>query len=1210
MKKIRIKRDNEPSFWNKCIRIMKLTFLFFLIGLMHLSASVYSQTTKLSLKMRNVKVGEVLDAIEKQSEFRFAYSPGYIDLNREVDVTIRDKTIDESLHVIFSGTDVKYGVYDRHIILYPEGMENKTEKSSVAHSIVQQQSVSGVVTDQSGQPLPGVTVLVKGTVTGTITDGNGNFTLFLPSGAETLQFSFVGMRTQEIPVEGRVLFRVMMEEESIGLGEVVVSALGIEREVKALGFSSQGVSSEDLTSSRELNVTNYLAGKVAGVQVSKTAGGARGSTFVLIRGYKSFSQDNQPLYVVDGVPIYNFTNNDPSNAVANAGIDYGDGIGDINPQDIESVNILKGPAASALYGSRGSNGVVIITTKSGKSAKKGISVEINSSVMAEKISLIPKFQNKFGSGYDDEEYADQGWGTEFNGVYYLWPDNGMVDSWGAPLDGHTLMPNWWTMPYDISSSEIWDCPIDDVVPMLAQPANNVRNFFNTGFTYSNNVSLTSSNDNSNMRLSIADVETTGIVPNEKVTRRSVNFNGTTDVNQVLSFSGKFNYMRTEGNQRSLTGYSESNPLYNLIQMPRNTPLDFVKEQYETTKTNIRYPGINYNPYFMVDKIKNHDFKDRLIGMVSTTLKFNDWLNLMGRVGADYWSQVQENTWPEDPSSKNYNTRLGQMVQDFTRLLDVNADVMLTANRKISESFTLNGVLGASVRSLREEMLNANAKIFKSPGVYDFSNFNDVSVGSYLYRKQMQSVYFTGNIAFKNYLFVDVTGRNDWSSALGVNNYSFFYPSVSSSFVFTDAFNIDNKFLSFGKIRASWAASGNDSSPYMTRAGYNLYSTGFNGLPYASKSSTLPLYNLKNELTKSIELGTDLRFFSNRINIDFTYYNSISSNQILNLPISNASGYSNMVINAGEVRNKGVEMALGLTPVKARDFRWDINFNFAKNNSEVVTLDGNIQTYPLISSSDGEPGLSNIEARVGEAFGNIVGYAYKRAPDGQKIVDVSGSYVRESKLSILGNITPDWTGGLNNSFYYKGFSFNVLLDMVIGGDVVSSTKYEMTRKGTGKWTEEGRRPQSKYLEGDIIPEGSKVGDPMPYTGILDGVVEILDDNGNVTGYEKNTRAVPGQNYWATRAWNGIGEEFVEDGSYISLREVVLSYNFKSSLLNKTPFTGLTISAVGRNLLYLKNGMDYIGVSPESAPNTASGASGIEALTNPSTRTYGFNIKLAF
>lgn len=1077
----------------------------------------------------------------------------------------------------------------------------------------QQRTVTGTVTAVSdGLPLPGVTVVVKeaGTV-GTVTDVDGEYSIQIPAGAENLVFSFIGMEPMTVRIGTSNIVNVALETSTESLDEVVVTALGIQREVKALGFAAQRIGEDDLSASRETSVASYLTGKVAGVQISKSGTGAGGSTNVIIRGSSSIAGSNQPLYVVDGIPIINYSNDNNTSGVATASIDYGDGIGDLNPQDVESMNVLKGPAATALYGSRGANGVILITTKSGKKGPKGIGVEVNSGVTFEELYLVPNFQNEFGSGYDDEGYANYSWGGfTFDDIYYPWPENGQLDSWGGPLDGSIKIPNWFTLPEDGSiPSSVWDNPITEAIPYVAQPRDNVRNFFNTGVTYSNNVALTSSNDKSSMRLSIGSVSTTGIVPNHEVGRKSVSFSGTTQVNKILSFEGKVNYVRTDGDQRPRTGYSPSNPMYNLISMSRFTPLDFVKEQYETTKVNIRYPGVNYNPYYMVNEIKNSDFQDRVIGLTSATLKFNDWLSLMGRVGVDFYSQVRETRWPQDPNSRNSASRKGQMTQSVNRARDLNADVMLTANKKVSENFSMNGVLGASVRTYRSEGMFWDAREFKAKDVWDVSNFNDVRPSSSLYEKEMQSVFFTGQVAYKNFLFVDVTGRNDWSSALGVDNQSFFYPSVSTSFVFTDAINMSKNVLSFGKLRASWAQVGNDSSPYLTRRGYGLGTTGFNGLPYASKSGTIPLWDLKNELTESVEFGVDLRFLNNRVNLDVTYYDASTTDQILELTVSNASGYQNAVINAGEINNSGIEATLGLIPVKTKDFRWDINFNYAANQSEVVVLDGQIQTYQIIGNAN-EPALSKIHAQVGAPYGNIVGYAYQRAPDGQKIVSDAGRYLRESETSVLGNITPDWIGGLNNTFSYKGFSLNVLLDFVQGGDVVSATKYEMTRKGTGAWTVEGRRPKPRYTAGDDIPAGSSVGDPMPYTGVLDGVVEIKDTDGNVTGYEQNTKAVPGQVYWGQRAWAGIGEEFVEDGSYISLREVMMSYRFNPSVLKRTPFTGLTVTAIGRNLLYLQNEMDYLGLSPESAPNTAGGASGIEALGVPSTRTYGFNVKLTF
>ncbi len=1083
---------------------------------------------------------------------------------------------------------------------------------TLADAKAQNRNISGKVTSfEEGGGLPGVNVLVKNSTLGTITDIDGNYNISVPSDVDAIIFSYVGYLTEEVTLGGSDVIDVALVPDIQSLDEVVVTALGISREARTLGFASQQVGPEDLSASRESSVSNYLTGKVSGVQVSNTAGGAGGSTNVVIRGNSSISGSNQPLWVVDGIPIINFSNDNRQSGVASADIDYGDGIGALNPQDVESMNVLKGPAATALYGSRGANGVIVVTTKSG-SKTKGIEVEVNSGITIDRLNLLPKYQNEFSSGYGDESYAKYTWHnfTDENGVEYPYPENGFLDSWGGPLDGSILMPNWFTLPTDGSiPGDVWDVEATELVPMVAQPKDNVRDFFETGITLSNNISISSSDEKSSMRLSIGDISTKGIVPNHEVNKKSVSFSGATNFNQRLSFDAKANYIRTEGSQRPATGLSSSNPFYTLTSMARFTPLDFIKHQYEVTRTNIRWPGIDYNPYYIVDQLKNNDIQDRVIGNVSATYKFNDWLSLMGRVGVDYYSEQREQTWPVDPNSKNAASRNGQMIQLMRRAQDVNGDVMLMANNKLSDNFTLNSVVGANIRSYKSNYMTWDAREFKAAGVYDISNFKDIRPDEGLYEKEMQSVFFTAQLGYKDFLFLDVTGRNDWSSALGLNNQSFFYPSVSTSFVFTDAFQLDSDVLSFGKVRASWAQVGNDSDPYLTRSGYSLGTTGFNDLPYASKSGTIPLLDLKNELTESYEFGADLRFFGNRASLDVTYYNASTTNQILTLPVSLASGYNSVVINAGEIKNSGIEIALGLKPIVSSTFSWAINANYAANKSEVVVLDGSVQSYELIQNAS-DRALADIHAQVGAAYGNIMGYAYKRAPDGQKIVSAAGKYVPEDEVSVLGNITPDWIGGLNNTFTYKNFGLNVLLDFVQGGQIVSATKYHMTRKGTGAWTVEGRRPKPRYEAGDDIPSGAVVGDPMPYTGVLDGVVEVRDNDGSVIGYEKNTQAVQGESYWASRGWDGIAEEFVEDGSYISLREVMLSYRFQTSVLEQTPFSGITLSLFGRNLAYLQNKMDYLGLSPESAPNTGGGAAGIEALAVPSTRSFGFNVKLIF
>lgn len=1050
----------------------------------------------------------------------------------------------------------------------------------------QQRIVAGIVTSVSdGLPIPGVTVVVHeaGTI-GTVTDVDGRYSIQVPEDSESLVFSFIGMKSMTVEIGTSNIVDVVMETSTESLDEVVITALGIEREVKALGFSAQEIGEAELSGSRETNIANYLTAKVAGVQVTKTSGGAGGSTNVVIRGNSSINGVNQPLYVVDGVPIINRPIAGSSGMWGET--DTGDGIGDINPEDVESMTVLKGPNASSLYGSRGANGVILITTKSGK-RKKGIGVEINTNVSIDVLNLFPNFQNKYATGYEGTNlYGRMIELPEGSGNFYETMDTWHGDSWGPPLDGRRTIIDPFVFPEEANTK---------TRVLLPESADNVRNFYDVGITNTNNIALTGGNDKTTSRISIGNTSIKGIVPNHKVDRYNLSLRTTSQLTDFLSIDGKISYLRTEGEQRPALGSSNENISRNFATMGRYVPLDFLKEYYEKTGSWGRWPGVSYNPYYVINELKNNDYRDRFMGFATVNVKFTDWLSLMVRGGADIYTEFQERIWPVGASGSD-NSR-GRFTNSLRHLRDYNGDAILTASKDISNDFSLSGNLGGSILSQRRDYQSITARNLKAEGVYHVNNAKTYLPSSSLWQKEIQSVFFTGQLAYKNYLFVDVTGRNDWSSTLGVNNQSYFYPSAAVSFIFSDAFSMDDNILSFGKIRASWAQVGNDSEPYLTKEGYRLYTTGYNGRSLASKSGELPLFSLKNELTESWEVGADLRFLRDRLSMDFTYYHGVTTNQILPTTISNASGFSSIVINAGEIMNKGVEATLRATPIRTgTGFRWDINANFASNESIVVDLAPGVETYPMVP--DAYP--NTIEARPGEKFGNIIGYATKKSPDGQLIVGDNGAYVREAQTSILGNVTPDWIGGLNNTFSYKGLSLSFLLDFSQGGELSSSTKYQMTAKGTGKFTEEGRRPQ------DMDEQGVQ----LPYVGVVPGVVEVKDDDGNVVGYEPNTKVVDGQTYWANRAWGGPTDWFVLDASYIMLREVMLSYRFQPALLSKTPLAGLTLSLVGRNLLYIKEHMEDMGISPESAPNTDAGAAGIEMFGIPTTRTYGLNIKLTF
>jgi TonB-linked SusC/RagA family outer membrane protein len=1043
----------------------------------------------------------------------------------------------------------------------------------------QQRTITGLATSIDGTSLPGVNVLVKGTSIGTITNAEGKYSITVPPDAKTLVFSFVGMEKQEIPIGNSSVINVSMEISTAALNEVVVTAFGIERKTKALGFSAQEVKQEDLADAREISVINNLKGKIAGVQVSSTSSGSGGSSVVTIRGNSSITGNNQPLYVVDGIPI---TNRGHSSGGLWGDQDYGDGIGGINPEDVESMTVLKGPNASALYGSRGANGVILITTKSGK-GKKSLGVELNVNVLFDVLNLTPTFQNKYATGYEGTNiYGSMVEIPSGSGQYYETMDTWHGDSWGPPLDGRRTIVDPFVYPEDKNSRTL---------VLLPQDPNNVRDFWETGIIQNTTVAFTGGTEKSNARLSIGNTYTKGITPKHRVNRQTVDIRTNTQLTDKLSFDVKINYIHTKGEQRPALGSSSDNIVRNFATMGRYVPLDWLKEYYETTGSWGRWPGISYNPYYIINELKNNDSKDRIIGYVSLKYQFTNWLSLMGRAGTDFYSETRNKTWPV--GARGGSNSKGRLTQQKYNVSENNYDALLTANGNLTSNITGSFSLGAALLQQKYERQGWDGRNFKAEGVYSISNCQDFYPSYSLSQKEMQSVYFMGQLGFKNFLFLDITGRNDWSSALGKDNYSFFYPSISTSFVFTDAFSISSNVLTFGKIRASWAQVGNDSDPYLTQSGYNSYTTSFNGQSYASMSNQIPLFDLKNELTSSWEIGGDLRLFENRLGLDLTYYNGKTTNQILPVTISNASGYSRVVINAGEIQNSGLEIVLNVNPIKTSSgFRWDLAFNYAKNNSKVIELAPGIETYRIASNYP-----NNIEARPGEAYGNIIGYAFKKSPDGRRIVGPGGSYQRESELSILGNITPNWIGGLNNTFSFKGLSMNILIDFVQGGQLSSSTKYQMTAKGSGLFTEEGRRPR------DTDDQGNQ----LPYVGVLDGVVEIFDAEGNVTGYEENTKAVDGQTYWASRAWGGPTEEFVLDASYIMLREVLLSYEFR---LKTSSLTAIRLSLVGRNLLYLEEHMQNMGISPESAPNTSAGYNGIESLSMPTTRTYGLNVKFTF
>lgn len=1031
------------------------------------------------------------------------------------------------------------------------------------NTYAQEKVISGKVTDEDGESLPGVNVTVIGTIYGTSTNGAGEYSIKMPESADTLNFSSIGFNPMKVSVGARTIIDVVLKVDTKTLNEVVVTALGIEREKKALGYSAQELKGSSLVEAREANIANSLKGKVAGVHVNPSSAGPGGSSFVVIRGSSSLTGNNQPLYVVDGVPIDNQTLDAASNS---AGRDFGDGIGNINPDDVENITVLKGPSAASLYGARGANGVIVITTKRG-TKRKGIGVSLNSNATFETPNVLPRYQNVWGGGYGGD-YSSFGQITLDGVDYPLWT-NSNYDHWGGKMDGRLIvmagMPEFGPVRYD------------------PQPDDNIREFYRVGQTFTNTVAVSGGNEKTAIRLSVSDMRNKHILPTTGLNRQTINLNFTSDINSRLTVEGKVNYVRQQGNNRPELGFStgSGNPVVALNLLSRFVDLDWLKNYKRPDGSMINYiMRAPHNPYWIANEFLSEDKRDRVIGYMLARYKISNWLTLQGRTGTDFYDDARFERI--GIGTTGAATIRGQVVNTAWKVREENSDLLLTANGKLSENFTGTLSLGANHLNRFQEVTGFTGTNLVVDNVYHISNAANVAPRYGLTRKKMNSVYGMAQLGYKDFLFLDITARNDWSSTLGMNNYSFFYPSFSSSFVFSDALNLSGNVFSFGKIRASYAQAGNDASPYQTKAGYSLSADNFRGQKFSAINLRIPLTDLKNELTTSYEFGTDLRFFNNRVGVDFTYYYSSTRNQIIPLPLSASSGYSSRMINAGEIRNRGFELLLNLTPVSAANtFKWDVTLNLSRNKSEVVSLVDGVESLSLITQT-----YADIVARPGQPYGNIVGFKYLRNEEGRLIVTEAGRLQRTTTREILGNIQPDFLGGLTNTFTFKGLVMSALLDFRTGGQIFSYTKYNEMANGTGKFTED---------RGDGV------------SMIVDGVV--LNSDGT---YSENTVPITPQNYYAPRAWSNMGEEFIVDADYVALREVSLGYQLPAGLLSKTPFKSAKLSLVARNLAYLYRDPEFkmMGISPESAFNSTAAAQGLETHTLPTTKSLGFNLSLSF
>lgn len=1045
-------------------------------------------------------------------------------------------------------------------------------------------TITGTVTDAAtNEPFPLVTVAVKGSTQGVVTDANGQYKLTVPQDANILVFSFVGYETIEETIGSRTVINVSLKESATSLDEVVVTALGVERESKALGYAVQEIQGEEMTEARETNMVNALSGKIAGVQITGSGSGVGGSSRVIIRGESSLNINaNQPLFVVDGIPISNNVNG--SSGSGNLEVDYGNAAGEINPDDIATISVLKGPAAAALYGSRAANGAILITTKSGQ-GKRGLGVTINSNVTFERPLRLPEWQNVYGQGNNGQFAFVDGAGS---GIA-----DGVDESWGPRMDGQ-LIPQF-DSPRNVDGFRGGDlnAPTGSTItptPWTSNP-DNINDFFETGVTLSNNISVTSANDYGNVRFSWTNLEQKGMVPNTDLGRNTIALKTDLKLTDKLKFNASVNYINTQSDNRPAISYGTESLMYLWIWYGRQINTRNLSNYWMPGLEGIQQFNYNYNyhdnPYFTTYENTNGQNKNRVFGTVSASYQFTDELSLQIRTGIDYYNELRDRR-------RAFSTQRfpkGMYREDKLFFIEQNSDFLLTYNKEVNPDFAFTVSVGGNQMKQTNNYNQTVAPQLLIPGIYNFSNSAvNLQVQQYDQEKQINSIYGYGQFAYKNMIFLDITGRNDWSSTLPVDNNSYFYPSATLSAALSDMFVLPS-FISFAKVRAAYAEVGNDTNPYSLTNVYNS-STAWGGIQAKTESSTLANSELRPERTTSYEIGADVRLFGGRLGVDFTYYDNRTKDQIIPITLDIATGYSSRIINAGEIQNKGIELMVHGTPVQANSgLTWDASVNFTRNRSYVIELDENVDAYTLTSRNG-----AFVQAREGERMGDIYGIGFLRVEDkdspyyGQIIHSAEGTPLRGSELVKQGNYNPDWMMGIQNSLSYKNFSLGFLVDIRHGGIVVSRTKTIGSTSGQLKETLYGR--ENGY---DLSVEGNGIVSP--------GVIQNVDGS-----YSPNTIKITSRN-WHNRYYERNNVEAAKyDASYVKLREVKISYDLPLSWFQNSFIRSVKASVVGRNLaLWTEN--------PHFDPDVVamSGGTlqpGIENMAYPSARSIGFNLNIKF
>lgn len=1064
----------------------------------------------------------------------------------------------------------------------------------VIQGAAQVTTVRGIVTtEEDGEPVIGASVIVKGTSLGTVTDVNGRFELSgLPPSATRLLISYISLMAKEVAIAPQV--SVTLKSDTHLLDEVVVTALGISREKKALGYTAQEVKQDALVQGKDNNLLNSLSGKIAGVRITNTQGDV-GSSRIVIRGETSIAGENQPLFIVDGIPVDNSQLNARS-----SGRDFKNAIADLNPEDIKTLTVLKGPNAAALYGARAAHGAIVITTKGGDKRQKGIGITLHSSTQVSFVATLPEFQNLFGQGAGGRFSYVDGKGAGVN--------DGVDESWGPRLDIGLLIPQF-DSPLDADGNRV-------ATPWVSHP-NNVRDYFRMGISTNNGISVARGDDKYQFRVGYNYEKQVSIVPDAGTNKTNISLNTDYHLAKWIVVGATANYIvytapSLPGSATPSGSNVRSNsPMLQFLWFGRQVDTNSLKADY-TRNWNSSYYD---NPFWSASYNTQSQERHRLIGDLHAEFRLTDGLNVRFRTSTDWYNDRRKSKvkWGSAGAGSPY----GSYAEDAYTVKENNTEVLATYIKQLNKNWGIDALLGFNVRNKQYENNYQAAPRLAVADLYTLTNSRDPLTSSNdFYRLRQYGLYGSIQLDYRRWAFLNITGRNDWSSTLPVDNNSYFYPSVTASVLLSEAFGWRSKAVNYLKIRGGWSQVGADANPYQLATVFTS-ETAFNGNPLQSSSTIGMNPNLKPENTSSIEAGFEAAFWDNRLYLDFTYYKTDSRNQILKLATTAASGYTSQVRNAGHIRNRGYEIQLGAVPIQtSKGFRWNLDLNYGANSSKVVKLDdeGLITSYRLYSSG------IQILASVGEAYGTLFGTSYVRDANGNVVVDANGLPKISTTNKTLGKFTPDWTGGISNTFSYRSLSLSFLIDASVGGSIFSNTnktgKYTGVLANTlsGRDAEHGGLWYYTAAMGNNVrlpesPSYSVSSDGLYYAQVNGQSTRVYQDGIMVEGVtesgSKNEEVVSAEKYYH-RIYS-IAEANVYDASYVKLREVALSYRLPRLWTQKLHLQEASVTLTGRNLWTIYKSVPNI--DPESALTTGN-AQGVEAYSLPTTRSFGVNLSVKF